>query len=88
MLAAEGWGQPAVLIFGDDRSGPWLTTRRGHRAIGVVYDPRRESGNYVPTVMGDRYDALMWFEESSALRPLRHELPPREPELETEPSGY
>lgn len=79
---------PAVLDFGDDRSGPWLTARRGHRAIGVVYDPRRESGNYVPTVMGGRYDALIWFEDTTALHPLRHELPPREPELETEPTGY
>lgn len=81
-------GRPAVLTFGADRSGPWLTTRRGHRAIGVVYDPRRESGNYVPTVMGGRYDALIWFEETTALHPLRHELPPRGPELETAPSGY
>jgi erythromycin esterase-like protein len=81
-------GHPAVLTFGADRSGPWLTSRRGHRAIGVVYDPRRESGNYVPTVMGGRYDALVWFEETTAVRPLRHERPPREPELETEPSGY
>jgi erythromycin esterase-like protein len=81
-------GRPAVLVFGDDRSGPWLTARRGHRAIGVVYDPRRESRNYVPTVMGGRYDALIWLEETHPLRPLHHELPPREPELETEPSGF
>lgn len=38
--------------------------------------------------MGGRYDGLIWFEETTALHPLRHELPPREPELETEPSGY
>jgi erythromycin esterase-like protein len=81
-------GRPSVLVFGDDRSGAWLATRRGHRAIGVVYDPRRESGNYMPTVMGGRYDALIWFEETLALHPLRHELPPHEAELETEPSGY
>lgn len=87
-LLHEALGRPAVLVFGDDRSGPWLATRRGHRAIGVVYDPRRESRNYVPTVMGGRYDALIWFEETSALHPLRHELPPREAELETEPSGF
>jgi erythromycin esterase-like protein len=79
---------PAVLVFGEDRSGPWLTARRGHRAIGVVYDPGREYGNYVPTVMGGRYDALVWLEHTTALRALHHELPPREPELETEPSGY
>jgi erythromycin esterase len=87
-LLHEALGRPAVLTFGDDRTCQWLTRRRGHRAIGVVYDPRRESGNYVPTVMGGRYDALIWFEETSALHPLRHERPPRESELETEPSGY
>jgi erythromycin esterase len=54
----------------------------------VVYHPWREAGNYVPTRMGERYDALLWFEETSALRPLRHEPPPDEPELEPEPSGF
>jgi len=81
-------GEPAVLIFGDDRSGPWLSSWLGHRAIGVVYQPRREAGNYVPTRMGGRYDALIWFEEAVALRPLRHERPPREPEFETQPTGF
>jgi erythromycin esterase len=87
-LLHRALGRSAVLVFGGDRSGPWLERRRGHRAIGVVYDPSRESGNYVPTVMGGRYDALVWFEETSALHPLHHELPPREPELETQPSGF
>jgi erythromycin esterase-like protein len=81
-------GQPSVLVFGRDRSGPWLSARRGHRAIGVVYDPGREAGNYVPTVMGGRYDALLWFEETVALHPLHHESRPLEAELETEPSGF
>jgi erythromycin esterase-like protein len=87
-LLHSALGRPGVLVLGPERSGPWLTARRGHRAIGVVYDPRRESGNYVPTVMGGRYDALLWFEETTALHPLQHEGPPRGPELETEPSGY
>ncbi len=81
-------GAAAAIDFGADRSGPWLSSRRGHRAIGVVYNPRRETGNYVPTVMGARYDALLWFEESSALMPLSHERAPHEPEFETEPTGY
>ena len=80
--------EPSVLIFPEDRSGPWLSARRGHRAIGVVYQPVREAGNYVPTVMGSRYDALLWFEDTSALAPLRHEPQPSELEFETEPSGY
>lgn len=87
-LLHRALGSPATLVFGDDRSGPWLAARRGHRAIGVVYDPRHEAGNYVPTVMGGRYDALVWLEDASALHPLRHELPPREPEYETEPTGF
>jgi erythromycin esterase-like protein len=87
-LLHHALGAPALLVFGDDRSGPWLSAWRGHRAIGVVYQPGRETGNYVPTRMGGRYDALIWLEETSALRPLHHEQRPREPELETEPSGY
>jgi len=87
-LLHHALGAAAVLDFGDDRSGAWLSARLGHRAIGVVYQPRRESGNYVPTVMGARYDALLWFEETEALVPLHHEGRPSEPELETQPSGF
>ncbi len=80
-------GEAAVVdLAGAD--GSWSTSWLGHRAIGVVYDPRREAGNYVPTRMGARYDALVWLEETTALRPLHHEAAPSEPELETEPSGF
>lgn len=41
------------------RARSWLAHRAGHRAIGVVYDPASESGDYVPTSMGERYDALL-----------------------------
>ncbi|AZC12414.1 erythromycin esterase family protein [Microbacterium sp. ABRD28] len=81
-------GEPAVLAFGADRSRPWLTHLAGHRAIGVVYDPAREVGNYVPTIMGARYDALLWGEDTAALRPLHHETVPHEAEYETEPTGF
>ena len=77
-----------MVDFAGDRGGGWLRARLGHRAVGVVYDPGREHGNYVPTVMGDRYDALLWFEETRALRPLHHEHRATGPELETEPSGF
>jgi erythromycin esterase-like protein len=87
-LLHRALGHDAVLVFGEDRSGPWLSTRLGHRAVGVVYQPRAEAGNYVPTVMGGRYDALVWLEETAGLRPLHHEARPGEPELETEPSGF
>lgn len=60
----------ALLVW--PRSRPaLLTDELAHRAIGVVYHPERERwGNYVPTVLGDRYDAFLWFDETSALRPL------------------
>jgi len=87
-LLHRALGRDATLIFPPDRTSPWLRTTAGHRAIGVVYRPDREVGNYVPTRMGERYDALVWLEGSSALVPLHHERPPSEPELETEPSGF
>lgn len=84
----EALGRPAVLCFPQDRSGPWLSAWLGHRAVGVVYAPEREMGNYVPTRMGGRYDALIWLEDTTALRPLHHEGRPLEAELETEPTGF
>jgi erythromycin esterase-like protein len=63
---------PLLLIFPDERGSEWLSARRGHRAIGVVYEPARDPyGNWVPTVMGGRYDALMHIDRTEALHPLR-----------------
>jgi erythromycin esterase len=87
-LLHRSLGAPSVLLFPREREGPWLGRRAGHRAVGVVYDPERELANYVPTVMGGRYDALLWFERTRALQPLHRERRPTGPELETEPSGF
>jgi len=53
----------------------------------VVYRPERDRwGNYVPSVLGDRYDAFFWFGETHALRPMHPwHVDAREPE--TYPSG-
>jgi erythromycin esterase len=65
-----------------------LSEQRGHRAIGVVYDPDHERwGNYVPTVLAERYDAFVFIDQSQALLPLfvefiRQEIP------ETFPGGF
>lgn len=57
-----------------------------HRAIGVVYHPEVERwGNYVPTRLGERYDAFAWIDRTGPLHPL-HTAPSRG-ELETYPSG-
>ncbi|MFE9957608.1 erythromycin esterase family protein [Micromonospora sp. NPDC005299] len=76
----------ALLVFPHDGRPDLLTHEIDHRAIGVVYHPQRESqGNYVPTVLGDRYDAFCWFDTSRAVRPLPTRPAPAEPE--TWPSG-
>ncbi|MDT0645275.1 erythromycin esterase family protein [Zunongwangia sp. F260] len=43
----------------------------GHRAIGVVYHPDWERGNYVPSRMSDRYDAFLFIDQTEALHPLK-----------------
>ncbi len=86
-LLHEALGSTSLLVFPDDRSGPWLGKSRGHRAIGVVYNPAHERyGNYVPTVMGGRYDALMSFDSTEALHPLHVRVDERK-EYETFPTA-
>jgi erythromycin esterase-like protein len=78
----------ALMVFPPDAQRPdVLVDELGHRAIGVVYRPERERrGNYVPTVLGGRYDAFVWLDETTALRPLHTRTGDvREPE--TYPSG-
>ena len=78
----------ALFVFPPlDLRPDFLVDELGHRAIGVVYRPDRDRwGNYVPTVLGDRYDAFFWFDESHAVRPL-HTLRVDRREPETYPSG-
>ena len=66
-------GRDSLFIFRDEDEEATLGMRepRGHRAIGVVYDPRAEHwGNYVPTILPERYDAFIYVEESKAVDPL------------------
>ena len=52
------------------REGP-LAEIRGQRAIGVVYQPAFESfAGYVPTSLARRYDAFLFFDETSPIEPL------------------
>ncbi|MEU8022580.1 MULTISPECIES: erythromycin esterase family protein [Micromonospora] len=61
----------AVLVFGGPDQPGWVTEEHDHRAVGVVYDPSFESwGNYVPTRLGERYDAFVWCDETRGVRPL------------------
>ncbi len=50
-----------------------LKERIGHRAVGVVYDPHRERGNYVPSKMPKRYDAFLFLDQTQSLHPIHLE---------------
>jgi erythromycin esterase len=80
--------EESLLVFPETYDQPrWLRTSLDHRAIGVVYHPDQERwGNYVPSTMGDRYDALLSFGETTAVEPLRAE-PADDLEPETVPTG-
>jgi erythromycin esterase-like protein len=59
----------------------------GHRAVGVVYNPKYEQyGNYVPTVLPLRYDAFIYLDKTKALYPL-HIKPDGHQVPETYPFG-
>jgi erythromycin esterase len=76
-----------LLLLDDVRDADDFLEERGHRAIGVVYDPEHEQfGNYVPTVLPRRYNAFCYFDETHALHPL-HLRPAVEKIPETYPWG-
>lgn len=84
----EASGEDALLIFDPKQASEDMLLRRGHRAIGVVYRPEFERyGNYVPTVLPQRYDAFLFIEQTRALSPLhlRAQMPEEAPE--TYPTG-
>lgn len=59
------------LLFFNDENRADFTRWIGHRAIGVVYNPEYEAyGNYVPSIIGNRYDAFVFIDETKALTPL------------------
>src|SRR5215217_657908 len=67
-------GADSLVVVPRENRPAWMTTRLDHRAIGVVYRPERERwGNYVPTVLGERYDAFLYLEDTSPLQPLHLE---------------
>ncbi|HEX2148674.1 MAG TPA: erythromycin esterase family protein [Actinomycetota bacterium] len=85
-LMHRALARDAVLVFPPGRDSGWLCSRRGHRAIGVIYHPASERfGSWVPTVMGRRYDAFLYFEQTSPLSPLHAEAPEPPAEQQTFP---
>ncbi len=60
-----------LLVFDEaDRKQPFLQEYVHHRAIGVIYNPRNETGNYVPSLLTKRYDAFIFIRHTKALDPV------------------
>jgi erythromycin esterase-like protein len=75
-LLHDALGEDALVVVPRDGRPDWLDRRLDHRAIGVVYRPEREKwGNYVPTVVGERYDAFLYLDDTSPWQPLHLERP-------------
>lgn len=79
-------GKNCYVLF-DEEPADAYKKQMDHRAIGVVYDPKRERrGNYVPSYLSRRYDALIFIDHTTALHPL-HLQPAGEKTPDTYPFG-
>jgi erythromycin esterase len=68
-----------LLLMEDFMEDIFLEDRIGHRAIGVVYNPAYERyGNYVPTIVPQRYDAFIFIDKTRALHPLHLKVDSKE----------
>ena len=77
-------GENALLLSSELRGIPDLQQPLDHRAIGVVYRPEFERfGNYVPSIIPDRYDAFLFIDQTQALHPL-----PTHPDEHNPPDLY
>jgi erythromycin esterase-like protein len=60
------------MIFFNEENRHFFSDPIGHRAIGVVYNPEYEQyGNYVPSILSERYDAFVFIDMTRALRPIK-----------------
>jgi len=66
-------GHPSALYLLRDMPGDEMVLLQVgvQRAVGVVYQPEHDRArNFVPTILPERYDALLYFETTSPLQPL------------------
>lgn len=62
---------PLLLLFDDPFEHKPLLAPRGNRAVGVIYHPERDAlQNFVQTILPERYDAFLFFENTRALTPI------------------
>lgn len=86
-LMHQAGPQNKLLIMDDCMDDLFMEHHIGHRAIGVVYQPRFERfGNFVPSILPMRYDAFIYIDHTTALHPL-HSKPDGHLVPETYPFG-
>lgn len=72
------------VLFGEEQDEKY-ENKLPHRAIGVVYNPANEKyGNYVSSLMRERYDAFIFIDKTKALHPIHikpggHKMPDTSP---------
>lgn len=70
-LLHQAGGADKLLIMDDFMDDVFMEHHIGHRAIGVVYQPKFERyGNFVPSILPMRYDAFIYLDKTTALHPL------------------
>jgi erythromycin esterase-like protein len=70
-LLHEAGTENKLLFMNDLGNSIFQKKRIGHRAIGVVYRPACEQyGNYVPSILPERYNAFIFINKTKALHPL------------------
>ena len=80
-------GENRLLLMNKIRGEKCMSKYIGHRAIGVVYNPEHERfGNYVPSILPERYDTFLFIDETTALHPI-HIVPDGNQIPETYPFG-
>lgn len=60
-----------LLFDNNSKSNKELSEVLPHRAIGVTYNPENERGNYVPTILNERYDGIVFITNTNALTPVK-----------------
>lgn len=84
----EALGDDGLLLLDEAGGHGEFLQRRGHRAVGVVYNPAYERFQYVPTELASRYDAFIHLEETRALHPLHIEASAEVGPPDTFPWGF
>lgn len=59
-----------IIVWQKGKPAKELLQKRGLRAVGVVYHPEHESGNFVPTILPEAFNAFIYLEKTKALSPL------------------